>query len=360
MYVHACIANYTHFFQIVIIIQLAGRKRWMVAREPIMYLPSQGNFHNKLKKNEVEYYARDNHFLEFTLCPGDVLYIPRGHTHNASTVDFGNIKRKWVDWDTCPDYPSDMAEALDIEGPSIHLTLSLSSDSNIETLLHFALHSFFVIFPHKNDVVLPARSCSHAQAQSSQEIMSNVVRLETVLHHALVEVAQRLNDCDNPSYRGIAVKNRRECGATLRKSVPMLLLEHNELVDPRSLDAKKQDNLKMIKKTYSKALDIFASSASILETVGFIQSSLVSNNKYTDFSYPYFKNGEDEILCPEELLNELSETILADILKDFVEFAEMNFVETLKSMNLNGKQTRDMRQQSQNIDLERVGQTLHQ
>lgn len=46
-----------------------------------------------------------------------------------------------------------------------------------------------------------------------------------------------------------------------------------------------------------------------------------------------------------------------ETIEDFVEFAVMNLLDALKCMNLDGKQTRDMRQESQKLDLEKVGQT---
>ena len=89
-------------YLIVIVVQLAGKKRWSVASEPTMYLTTRDN-RRKPTKDEIRHYAQDNQFLKFTMCPGDVLYIPRGHLHNASTVEFDNLNRKWKDWDDCDD-----------------------------------------------------------------------------------------------------------------------------------------------------------------------------------------------------------------------------------------------------------------
>jgi len=189
--------------------------------------------------DEVKHFSENNRFLDFTLCPGDVLYIPRGHLHNASTIDFPNLRRSWIDYDTCPDYPSHLEEATPLANalnePSMHLTFSINSEESVENLIHHALHEYFASDERgyqKNDIVIPAKTCP----SQPQEVMPHDVRIKSVVHHALAAVANRPTDCDNPSYRGLpANKPRRECGATLRKLVPFLLLEDNELRDIKTL-----------------------------------------------------------------------------------------------------------------------------
>ena len=58
----------------VIVIQLSGRKRWSVAREPSVYLSGKDQKRKPTRKEVEEL----QHYSEFTLCPGDILYIPRG------------------------------------------------------------------------------------------------------------------------------------------------------------------------------------------------------------------------------------------------------------------------------------------
>jgi len=93
------------------VVQLSGRKRWSVASEPSIYLSSKDQ---KRKPTGVELEAT-NRYSDFTLCPGDVLYIPRGHIHNASTVLFDNLSESTrkdndrggeISLDNCPSYPN--------------------------------------------------------------------------------------------------------------------------------------------------------------------------------------------------------------------------------------------------------------
>jgi len=300
--------------------------------------------------DEVRHFSENNRFLDFTLCPGDVLYIPRGHMHNASTVDFPNLRRSWVDYDTCPDYPSHLEEAAPLasalDEPSMHLTFSINSEESVENLIHYALHEYFASDGrgyHKNDIVIPANTCP----SQTQEAMSHDVRINSVLHHALAAVANRPNDCDNPSYRGIpANKSRRECGATLRKLVPFLLLENNELRDIKTLSTERQVDLRILKNEYLKALDFFSNLANITDTITFIES-LLKNDIPTQ--------GAERIACPDALYS-LSASDFSEILDDFIRYAKSNFYETYKHMNKDGKVAREVKSQSVKESLQKVGQ----
>ena len=269
--------------------------------------------------------------------------------HNASTVDASQIKRKWIDWDVC-DYPSDLVEAAPLKRvvhePSMHVTFSLESDTTVEGLMHYALHDYFARGPgrNKNSVVIPAGYCSSLY----QEVMSHDVRMKSVLHHALAEVARRPNDCDNPSSRGISAKPRRECGATLRRLVPFLLLENNELRDIRSLNMNKQVDLRILKKEYIKAMNMFSNLASIPKTVDFIQT-LIEDGIETE--------GAEGIRCPDGL-NSLSDRTFSAILEDFVQFSTHSFFDTLIRMNIDAKRGREREWQLQESELQRVGQAL--
>ena len=318
-------------------------KRWSVAREPNIYLAGK-SVRRHPTPDEVKHYSETNRFLDFTLCPGDVLYIPRGHMHNASTIDFPNLQRKWVDYDTCPNYAAPLLSALN--EPSMHLTFSINSEESVENLIHYALHEYFAIDGrgyHKNDNVIPAKTCP----SPTQEAMSHDVRIKSVLHHALAEVANRPTDCDNPSYRGLpANKPRRECGATLRKLVPFLLLEDNELRDIKTLSTDRQVDLRILKNEYFKALDFFSNLANITDTITFIES-LLKNDIPTQ--------GADKISCPDALYS-LSASDFSEILDDFISYAKSNFYGTYKHMNKDGKVARDTKLVSVKESLQKVGQ----
>jgi hypothetical protein len=100
------------------------------------------NMDQKRKPTMVELEAL-RRYSDITLCPGDVLYIPRGHIHNAPAIVFDNRRgattpasslpaglssessssdcesrvmmrrrrrwrRRWLDLDNCPSYPKGM------------------------------------------------------------------------------------------------------------------------------------------------------------------------------------------------------------------------------------------------------------
>ena len=323
-------------------------KRWSVAREPNIYLAGK-SVRRQPTPDEVKHFSESNRFLDFTLCPGDVLYIPRGHMHNASTIDFPNLQRKW-NHDTCPDYPNHLEEAAPLASalnePSMHLTFSINSEESVENLIHYALHKYFASDGrgyHKNDIVIPAKTCP----SPTQEAMSHDVRIKSVLHHALAAVANRPTDCDNPSYRGIpANKPRRECGATLRKLVPFLLLENNELRDIKTLSTDRQVDLRILKNEYLKALDIFSNLANITDTITFIES-LLKNGVPTI--------GADKIACPDALYS-LSAGNFSEILDDFIRYAKSNFYKTYTHINKDGKDAREVKSQSVKESLQKVSQ----
>ena len=324
-------------------------KRWSVAREPNIYLAGKSVRHRPTP-DEVKHFSESNRFIDFTLCPGDVLYIPRGHMHNASTIDFPNLQRKWSDYDTCPDYPSHLEEAAPLlsalNEPSMHLTFSINSEESVENLIHYALHEYFASDGrgyHKNDIVIPAKTCP----SPTQEAMAHDVRIKSVLHHGLAAVANRPNDCDNPSYRGIPANNaRRECGATLRKLVPFLLLDENNELSIKTLSTDRQVDLRILKNEYFKALDMFSNLANITETIAFIES-LLKNGVPTQ--------GADKIACPDALYS-LSASDFSEVLDDFIRYAKSDFYETYEHMNKDGKEARDAKWLSVKESLQKVGQ----
>lgn len=65
----------------VMVVQISGKKYWNVAKEPTVYLSNE-----KLKRKPTLEEMSAPHFSTFIMHPGDVLYIPRGFLHNASTI----------------------------------------------------------------------------------------------------------------------------------------------------------------------------------------------------------------------------------------------------------------------------------
>jgi len=288
------------------------------------------------------------------------MYIPRGHMHNASTIAFDQMNRKWMDWDACPDYPTDSAEAGALADalkmPSLHLTFGLDSEYTLEALLHHAILAYFEDGPRnasKNGVALPAGLCT----DPSHNTRYHDVTWQSVLHHLLAEVARRENDCDSPSHRGTSRKNPRDCDtAILRQSVPLLLLTNNDgiNVDVKTLDVTRQVDIHILNRAYLNAVDAFGSSASTGNTAEFILTHLFRpSSGQGSFSYPGMI-AEHAILCPREL-NSLSEAVFEKNLEEFVLFAKNNFYSSFKAMNIEGKSTRDMVREQRWSDLEKVG-----
>jgi hypothetical protein len=94
----------------VVVVQVAGIKKWSVASEPSVYLSNnfQTRYRDKLTIPRYE---------EFIMNPGDILYIPRGFTHNATTP-------------------------LESEEPSLHLTFGIEHQwyTTFESLIHHAIN----------------------------------------------------------------------------------------------------------------------------------------------------------------------------------------------------------------------------
>ena len=65
----------------VIVIQLEGTKLWSVARNPTVYLSTESLKRKPTPKELMSLKRYDDVLLN----PGDILYIPRGTIHNAST-----------------------------------------------------------------------------------------------------------------------------------------------------------------------------------------------------------------------------------------------------------------------------------
>jgi len=327
----------------VIIVQLSGMKRWSVARESSIYLSSKDQKRKPTSK-ELKHVQR---YDDFTLCPGDILYIPRGSIHNASTIEFEHLQESNSDLDSCPPYPND---ALDRRvGPSLHLTFGLleSNDATIETLLHYALDEYHE--SSDNEIAVSASTCS--SLNSHGVAVSHDIRWSSVFHHVIAEVARRAHICDHilqtnrePSSTDI---NCNEGTGILRKSVPLML---DDII------GSSQQYLNL-KQTYMSGLNILVSSANLTKTATFIQTHLLKPPPDDDaliFHYPSYSQ-DDVIICPEAL-NGLPGDIFIHQLKSFNQYASEQFDKAFASLNNWGKQRRQDDRQQQRISLDRVGQ----
>mmetsp|Transcript_1674 Transcript_1674/g.2320 ORF Transcript_1674/g.2320 Transcript_1674/m.2320 type:complete len:573 (+) Transcript_1674:123-1841(+) len=329
----------------VIIIQIAGRKRWSVANEPTIYLSNRDQ-KRKPTIEEIKHYVQSPaRFSEFTLCPGDALYVPRGHIHNASTVLVdGDASNEPLN--KCPaSYPSaEIQQLLNWKGQSsLHLTFGFeqSCEGTLESLLHHALNLYFNDNRSFNSIALPAETCS----SRNQAAKSHDIKWRAVLHHALATVARKRHPCDFPSFHGSDAK-QKDCNgnASLRRSLPLGLSGKSESVQYSNL-----------KHAFLQALDIFVSSASIVATAEFVQSlQKPPADPELFFCFPEY-TVEDVVACSDALML-LREHEFNEVLMDFHEKASSNFHEALKVMDKFGNGMREMNRKQQLDDLKRVAQ----
>ncbi len=331
----------------VIIIQIAGQKRWSVANEPTVYLSNRDQ-KRKPTIEEIKHYVQSPaRYSEFTLCPGDVLYIPRGHIHNASTVlvddDASNEPLN-----SCPaSYPSaEIQKLLNWNGPSLHLTFGVeqSCEGTLESLLHHALNLYFDDNSSVNSVAIPAGSCS----SRNQAAKSHDIKWRAIMHHALATVARTRDPCDFPSFHGSDVK-QKDCNgnASLRRSLPLGLSKKTDSVQYTNL-----------KNAFLQAVDTFVSSASIVATAEFIQTlQKPPTDPELYFCFPGY-TVEDVVACPDDALMSLRKHEFDEVLLNFHEKASSNFHAALKLMDKFGDEMRERNRKEQLDDLERVGQIV--
>ena len=314
----------------VIVIQISGRKRWSVANEATVYLSNKDQ-KRKPTIEEIQHYVQSPaRFSEFTLCPGDALYIPRGHIHNASTVLINNdASTNNGPLDNCPSSPTaEMATLLNWNGPSLHLTFGVeqSCEGTLESLLHHALNLYFGDHRAFDSVAIPAESCySGSQAASKHDI-----KWEAILHHALAAVARKSHVCDFPSFHDTSAK-REDCkgSASLRRSLPLGLSEKS--------DSKQYAH---VKKAFLHALDIFKSSASITATADFVQTlQKPPSDPELFFCFPGY-SVEHVVACPDSLMS-LNEREFKQVLTDFHEKTSTNFHAALNYLDKFGNAIRE-------------------
>ena len=352
----------------VIVVQLSGRKRWSVASEPSIYLSSKDQ---KRKPTGVEL-EQTNRYSDLTLCPGDVLYIPRGHIHNASTVLFDNLSESTrndndsggaINLDNCPSYPNNDVLPNRLAGPSLHLTFGLlvSNESTVETLLHYALDAFFAASVGMNGkTAITSKTCS----DSSQLATNYDIEWSSIFHHIIAEVARRKHSCDNIlSTKGNSRNEKKEeksCNGTaiLRQSVPLMLLSNNKMRETTGDDEEKNNQqYNHLKQTYTLALDVFTSSASIPNTIDFIKSHLFKPpaEESLIFHYPSYTQ-KDVILCPDAMKTLVEDDSYFSILKEYDEFARNNFHVSLTQLNRWGQKRRESDRLDQQLNIEKLGQ----
>merc|ERR1711982_110386 len=176
----------------VIIIQISGIKLWSVANTSIIKLTTCDLKH-KPTTNELNYYY-NNKYNDFLLYPGDILYIPRGYIHNASTILLNNNEQNHGD-------------------PSIHLSFGIEhlSDTTWEGFIHYAFVQYYTNNHHKQFL-----SKEQIIISSNKYCNNNHIKItwNIFLHYAISALA-RLDVISN--------KHSKDYNKSyiLRKSIPI-------------------------------------------------------------------------------------------------------------------------------------------
>jgi hypothetical protein len=116
-----------------IILQLKGSKKWTIYDPPFALFPRPD--HIRRPTPEFLKYAKDNEPQEFVLSAGDMVYIPRGVVHEATT----NFTEKDDDTAAAAAAAADAEEKdkennkADDKSPSLHLTYGLETATHYTT-----------------------------------------------------------------------------------------------------------------------------------------------------------------------------------------------------------------------------------
>merc|ERR1711862_699172 len=126
--------------------QISGIKLWSVANTSIIKLTTCDLKH-KPTTNELNYYY-NNKYNDFLLYPGDILYIPRGYIHNASTILLNNNEQNNNNND-----------------PSIHLSFGIEhlSDTTWEGFIHYSFVQYYKEkeFLIKEEIISSNKYCNN-------------------------------------------------------------------------------------------------------------------------------------------------------------------------------------------------------
>ena len=307
----------------VIVVQLSGRKLWSVARNPSIFL---SNKDQKRQPNSRE--LKNLHrYEEFTLCPGDALYIPRGHIHNASTVDFAALSGYGALRECSTDFfPGRLS------GPSLHLTFGIITNrGNVEALLHHAIDASGAL----DDVAIP--SCNGVRG----------ITWRTLLHHSLSEISRRTHPCDTIHFEHHRTSEKCSGNLLLRKSLPFIFDENLIKGDDKEVLMTKIEQL------YRLSIGIFETDADLSLVAEFIRNSVRSSgDDGLSFSYPSLLSSI-LITCPDEVAM-LSKTKFRSIVKEFVLKSTENFERAWLRFNQLGRDRRSWDRSQRKASLEKL------
>lgn len=314
----------------VMVFQISGEKLWSVANTPIVPL-SNRDLKRKPTLEEMERYRGnlasegpvEPRFRDVLLRPGDVLYIPRGFIHNASTVSSDILLPGIQDRES--------------GRPSLHLTFGLehSCKSLMQSVLHEMIQMFGMEYPTLG-IALRKRKCRGAGAAE----LINVGWLD-VLHYSLAEVTrghcELANDNDNDD-------EPRGAACWLRKSIPW---------HPFTPERDNNDATTTMQTYYTKSVAGYQQEATLERTLRLL-STLQSNQELlNEFCIPEYI-AEAQIprmpLCPENMsVTPQQTTRFEELVTQFVGFAsQVSLLEVVQSLQTKLDEKRTARFQHQN------------
>lgn len=309
----------------VIVLQLQGEKDWSIWNQPMIQwvLPDQKR---KPTRDELvlspTYNNSNAAFRNVRLSPGDLLYIPRGYLHNATTppppsLNSNNIEKEEI-----------------MKMSSLHLTIGIEHGffSTMEALLHHALNLFVNGVP-QNDI-------------SVVLLCGTQVSYNTLLHWAISDMTHRTNcggfgekDDDTTGKKWSQSEKQHICA--LRRTVPF---------HPQVLQRLNGEINEQMKQQFIESLDIVALHVSTVNAVQFAQSKaqpiqVAKNRKSLDaqpYTYPgmgtsdriqtLFAGCQNLQLTSDLALIRAHQESFRSFSRDFARYAQENFVESRNVM----------------------------
>jgi len=248
-------------FMDVIVMQLEGQKLWSVAKRPKMELSLMDQKHKPTMQDLTNYLDFETgRYDEFLLRPGDVLYIPRGFIHNASTT-------------TTTDND---------DSASLHLTFGIehSCQTTVEALIHRAIVMYDVrgrTSANDSKIAIPRRACPLAGGRD--------IPWEHVVHFVLAEVARRDQVCTSTSDDSNHKSHNRSC--LLRQSLP-ISPAFQQIKQNASSSSVAADTSVVVRDMLRNGLDVLVDLASAELTAQFIYRLETGDGEsIRSFCHPY-------------------------------------------------------------------------
>ena len=181
----------------VIVIQISGSKLWSVANTFYPASLSTRDMKYKPTLDELSQYQR-HRYDEFMLHPGDVLYIPRGFIHNASTIESSATLMSGVDHEGAVD--GDDSLPAPGNAPSLHLTFGIEHgcQTTVEALLHHAIEYYYLNnHQHSSDddtnIAISRNDCPNPRGGGQQA--QRDILWKDLLHFVVSDIARRDAAC---------------------------------------------------------------------------------------------------------------------------------------------------------------------